>query len=254
MAAWYRAFMRTVGLAGLSAVLLVACQSPEPPEAAPAAAAPEAAPAEAGSALLARARASLHDGTIDPALRAALAASTDPRDQKAARLLDALDAPSPAVPSEPPEDNSTLEGAPRIKMGTAPPESAPPKPRAASSAAPTPAPKPTADKPVAKPRATLEGVGLSSNRKGASLSLRGSGGLVVGVASQPQSGIVRLVMDAEASTAALRARPKVTGARVTGIRRTGKSVFVTLALDPGWSLRGIVRTRSGARVDLRSPA
>ena len=95
---------------------------------------------------------------------------------------------------------------------------------------------------------------MSTTKKGAALSLRGSGGLVVGVASQPSSGIVRLVMDAEASTGALRSRPRITGARVTGIRRTGKTVFVTLSLDPGWSLRGIVRTRAGARVDLNRPA
>mgnify|MGYP000161819896 CR=1 FL=1 len=214
------------------------------------------APAD-GSDLLRRARASLTDGRVDPAMRAALAASPVAADRQAARLLAALDAPTPARAPEPP-DKEPLHDAPRIKMGTAPPTGAPaPKPTvasASSSAAKPAATVATAAPTPAKPRAKLERVGLSSNRKGASLSLRGSGGLVVGVASQPASGIVRLVMDAEASTDALRSRPRVNGARVTGIRRTGKTVFVTLALDPGWSLRGIVRTRSGARVDLDSPA
>jgi hypothetical protein len=52
----------------------------------------------------------------------------------------------------------------------------------------------------------------------------------------------------------LKARPRVDGARVTGVRRTGRSVFVTLSLDPGWRLGTIVRSSSGARVNLRRPA
>ncbi len=206
------------------------------------------------SDLLARARAALRGGRIDAGMRAALAASTRPADREAARLLAALDAPASAPEPEPPEEPGELSDAPRIKMGTAPPPENP-VPKRASSASPRPTTVATAaPPPAAKPRAMLERVGLSSTKKGAALSLRGSGGLVVGVASQPASGIVRLVMDAEASTGALRSRPRITGARVTGIRRTGKTVFVTLALDPGWSLRGIVRTRSGARVDLNRPA
>lgn len=203
------------------------------------------------SDLLAQARAGLTDGTISPAMRAALAASPHAADQQAARVLAALDAPA-ALAEEPPESPGDLEDAPRIKMGTAPPEATPTAVR--TSTAKSTKSAPVATPPPAKPRARLERVGLSSTKKGASLSLRGSGGLVVGVASQPTSGIVRLVMDAEASMGVLRSRPRITGARVTGVRRTGKTVFVTLTLDPGWSLRGIVRTRSGARVDLTAPA
>lgn len=204
--------------------------------------------------LLARARASMHGGALDPAMRAALAASPYPRDRRAARLLAAFDAPEdPQAPDEDDDSPATeLADAPRIKMGTQPPAEAPAPPtRPRASAAP--AASAPASAPV-RARAKLERVGLSSTTRGAALSLRGSGGLVVGVASQPASGIVRLVMDAEASTGALRSRPRVRGARVTGIRRTGKTVFVTLTLDPGWSLRGITRTRSGARVELDEPA
>ena len=215
----------------------------------------DALPEAPSSDLLARARASLHGGAIDPAMRAALAASPNPRDRQAARMLAALDAPVPVEEPPPPPTPGEFGDAPRIKMGTAPPE-APVRstPRATSGATSAPAVTKTAAPPPPAPRARLEKVAMSTTKKGAALSLRGSGGLVVGVASQPSSGIVRLVMDAEASTGALRSRPRITGARVTGIRRTGKTVFVTLSLDPGWSLRGIVRTRAGARVDLNRPA
>ena len=245
--------MRAVVWAGL-VVLLAGCSEDGAAASAPPPPAAEAPVAVAGSAQLARAPASVTNGSLSAQMRAALAASADPRDQRAARLLASFDAAPPPVEAEP-EDPSPLAGAPRIKMGTAPPpvERKPAAAPRTSSAVKPAASKPTASPPPAKPRATLEGVRMSSTRKGASLSLKGSGGLVVGVASQPQSGIVRLVMDAEASTSALRARPKVTGGRITGVRRTGKSVFVTLALDPGWSLGGIVRTRGGARVDLKRP-
>ena len=255
----YGESMRVVTLAGMLTLLVSGCVSASAPVQPMMRGLVTAAPETTASALLARARASVRDGSIDSVMRDALAASALPRDQQAARLLAALDAPSPA-PQDAPETPGDLTDAPRIKMGTAPPEAAPrarpvraARPPAAvtgKSKTTTSAPPP----PAVRSRAKLEGVRLASRRDGASLSLKGSGGLVVGVASQPASGIVRLVMDAEASTAALRARPRIAGARVTGIRRTGASVFVTLTLDPGWSLRGIVKTRGGARVDLRSPA
>lgn len=247
--------MRVVTLAGMLTLLLAGCLGSSAPVQPMAAGLSGAVPQATGSALLARARASVQQGSIDSVMRGALAASTLPRDQQAARLLAALDAPA-LTPDDSPATAEDLSDAPRIKMGTAPPEAAP-KTRPVPAAMPPPAAAkltPSAAPPPVRSRAKLEGMRLASRRDGASLTLKGSGGLVVGVASQPASGIVRLVMDAEASTAALRARPKITGARVTGIRRTGKSVFVTLTLDPGWSLRGIVKTRGGARVDLRSPA
>lgn len=251
--------MRVVTLAGMLTLLVGGCVGASAPVQPIAGGLTEAMPAQAGSALLARARASLQAGSIDPTMRSALAASTLPRDRQAARLLAALDAPAPSL-DESPAAPEELSVAPRIKMGTAPPEAVA-KPRPVQAATAPPAAKPRSNAassatapPKVRSRAKLEGLRLATRRDGASLSLKGSGGLVVGVASQPASGIVRLVMDAEASTSALRARPKITGARVTGIRRTGASVFVTLTLDPGWSLRGIVKTRGGARVDLRSPA
>ncbi len=201
-----------------------------------------------GEGLLARARASLRNGEVDPALAASVATSVDPKHRRAAALLAAIEAPAD-VATPPSTAQEELDDAPKIKLSTAPPpvEAAPTQPAVRGASAPAP------PRPAPAARVQLEHVGLAKTKQGASLSLRGSGGLVVGVASQPASGIVRLVVEADASTAALRSRPRVEGARITGIRRTGKSVFVTLALDPGWSLRGIVRTRGGARVDLRRP-
>lgn len=255
----YGESMRVVTLGGMLTLLMAGCLGGSAPVQPMTAGLAGALPGPRGSALLARARASVHGGAIDPEMRGALAASTLPRDREAARLLAALSAPTPVL-DEAPEAPEDLSDAPRIKMGTAPPEAvASARPVRPASSPPTISKNPPRATPAptstsTPPRAKLEGVRLATGRNGASLSLKGSGGLVVGVASQPASGIVRLVMEAEASTAALRARPKITGARVTGIRRTGKSVFVTLTLDPGWSLRGIVKTRGGARVDLRSPA
>jgi hypothetical protein len=95
---------------------------------------------------------------------------------------------------------------------------------------------------------------LRKTRSGATLTVHASSGVRVGVASQPGSGIVRLVVEAGADAAALSARPRIEGARVTGVRKTGDSVFVTLALDPGWVLGGIDRFSGGARIKLRAQA
>lgn len=247
--------MRVVTLAGMLTLLMAGCLGASARVQPMAGGLGGALPTTTGSALLAQARASVHAGSIDAQMRSALAASTVPGDRDAARLLAALNAPLP-TPDQTPEAPEDLSDAPRIKMGTAAPEAVasarPVRPAASPPAIAKTPPRSTPTPTRARPK--LEGVRLARGRNGVSLSLKGSGGLVVGVVSQPASGIVRLVMDAEASTSALRARPKITGARVTGIRRTGKSVFVTLTLDPGWSLRGIVKTRGGARVDLRSPA
>lgn len=211
--------------------------------------------------LLTRARASLASGHVDPQLLVALraAAAGDARIARAVRILDAIDDPMAEVPEpEPPRGDVPLD-VPRLAVATAPPgpkttPAASSKSRSSKSGASSPAA--TAPKRSAPPavRARLEKLGLSKTSRGAALSLRGSGGLVVGVASQPASGIVRLVMEADAAGSALSSRPKIAGAQVTAVRRTGKTVFVTLSLERGWSLGGIVRTKSGARVDLRRPA
>ena len=208
-----------------------------------------------GDALLSQARKSLRGGVLSEEHEAAILASAAPEHARARRVLEAMRTPV-GTAAEPVDAHASTDAldAPRLQLATPRPDAGVP-PRRASRAAQSSSSSvrktrtATPPVPTRTTRTTLNGVGLKRTHQGAALSLSGSGGLVVGIANQPQSGIVRLVMDAEASTAALRSRPKVTGAKVTGVRRTGKTVFVTLALDPGWSLRGIVRTRGGARVD-----
>ena len=201
--------------------------------------------------LLAAARTAIEGGTLDPEVRAALLASDDPAHARAQRILLAMEQERLAAP--PPTPAPTTRVAPTLRVATAPPE---PARRAAQvrGGGAVPASTATHLPPPPKPQPVLRSVGLQRTKGGATLSLTGSGGLVVGVANQPVSGIVRFVMDATADTRALQARPRVSGARVTGVRRTGKSVFVTLSLQPGWRLGRIRRTGSGARVDLRRPS
>lgn len=205
--------------------------------------------------LLAAARTALAGGTLDPDVRAALLASKDPAHARAQRILLAME-PTRATAAPPiPDDRDTpapgaaTQRAPMLRVTTPPPE-----PIVPASTTSVPLPPPPAPVAAPRPTPTLRSVGLQRTRSGASLSLTGTGGLVVGVANQPTSGIVHLVMEATAVEGALRARPRVEGARVTGVRKTGRSVFVTLSLDPGWRLGGIVRSASGAKVTLRRPA
>jgi hypothetical protein len=201
--------------------------------------------------LLAAARTAIAGGTLDPQLRDALLASTDPAHARAQRILLAMETRTVSAPpiDEAPDDPPPTR-APMLRVATPPPE-----PIVASTAAPLPEPPPgAAPAPPPRPSPKLSSLGLSRTRKGAALTLTGSGGLVVGIANQPMSGVVHLVMEASAGEGALRSRPRVEGARVTGVRKTGKSVFVTLSLEPGWRLGGIVRSSSGATVNLRRPA
>jgi hypothetical protein len=205
--------------------------------------------------LLAAARTAIAGGTLDPQLREALLASTDPAHARAQRILLAMETrTASAPPIDEASDDPPPTRAPMLRVATPPPE-----PIVASTAAPLPQPpfappQGALPPPPPRPSPKLSSVGLSRTRKGAALTLTGSGGLVVGVANQPMSGVVHLVMEASAGEGALRSRPRVEGARVTGVRKTGKSVFVTLSLEPGWRLGGIVRSSSGATVNLKRPA
>ena len=205
--------------------------------------------------LLAAARTALAGGALDPEVRAALLASKDPAHARAQRILLAMEPGRPTVapPIDDAEDPAPQQRAPMLRVATPPPE---PMVPASTAGVPPPGPPPPEALPAAppKPTPTLRSVGMQRTRSGASLTLSGSGGLVVGVANQPTSGVVHLVMEASAVEGALRARPRVEGARVIGVRKTGRSVFVTLSLDPGWRLGGIVRSGSGAKVNLRRPA
>lgn len=210
--------------------------------------------------LLARARAGLQEGRLDAQSRRELLTSELPQHARARRVLLAFES-QPAAPAAPASEE--MPSVPQLQLSTPPPDpKAPPQSNSSSASvarrvASRPAsgsrraPAPSASASVST---TLRGVGLRSTSRGAALTLDGTRGLVVGVANQPRSGIVHLVVEAGASAKALRSRPKVAGARVTSVRRTGRSVFITMSLEPGWSLGGIVKTKGGARVNLRRSA
>ncbi|MBX7083108.1 MAG: hypothetical protein K1X88_28130, partial [Nannocystaceae bacterium] len=113
---------------------------------------------------------------------------------------------------------------------------------------------------MAVPRAEASGptrlhkLAVARQRGGASLSIAASRGVLVGVASQPEAGLVRLVLDdVVAAPAVLASRPGVAGVRVRDVVATRSSVRITLALEPGWSFAGLQRTGAGAKVRLRGP-
>lgn len=208
--------------------------------------------------LLARARASLASGRVDPTLMAAVVASDDPAHARARRILQAMQdeeaTAEPATATQ--EDDGGVVGlvptplsVVREALDKGSPTSTPkPKPT------PTATPKPTSDgigkARTAAARPKIRSLALRPSGKGATLTLRATSGVLVGVVNQRRSGLVRLVVDASAEPDTLRARPRVRGAAVTAVRRVGQSVFVTLQLDPGWALGRITKTGAGARVEL----
>ena len=271
---------------GLSSLLgcgdVAAPQAAAPARAAasePAAAAPVAD--ARGDALLAEARGAIAvaaDGAVlDADVRARVLASSAPQHAHAKRLLDALAQPrgageataasaSAAMPSVPPlapsatgDDDVPPVVPPATAPGTGasttpavaptPPPSTPGAPRADAGRERPASAGPSGDGPV-----QLERLGLAKSKAGASLTIVASRGILVGVVSQPEGGLVRLMLDdVSASAKVLSSRPRVAGAAVTDIARSSKGVRVTIALEPGWSLGGVHRTKGGARVDLRAP-
>ena len=165
-------------------------------------------PIEAVDPLLAAARTAIEGGTLDPEVRAALLASTNPAHARAQRILLAMEQERLVAP--PPTPAPTTKAAPTLRVATAPPEPVPRKAAQVRGGGAVPASTATR-LPPPKPQAVLRSVGLQRSKAGAMLTLTGSGGLVVGVANQPVSGIVRFVMDATADTRALQARPRVAG-------------------------------------------
>ncbi len=190
-----------------------------------------------GDPLLASARASIDHGVLAAESRAAILDSTAPVHARARALLEALQPAPPAVlPSTPPPEAPPVAVAPPTIVS---PEKAP-------AAAPASSP------PRAKP--TLEKLSMKATSRGASLSITAGRGVLVGVANQPEAGVVRLVLDDVAAAAkVLGSRPSVTGARVRDVSAGPKSVRITLELDDGWRFGGVSRTSTGARVDLVGP-
>jgi hypothetical protein len=206
-----------------------------------------------GDELLARARASIREGRVAPALVAELEASSEPRHVHAARLLAALsggrpggEAPRPAEEADAPDDT------PRLRVGEAPevepePDSTPPA-DPAEATAPSP---PAAKRPS---KIDVSALSLARTSKGATLTIKAPGGVTVGIANQPASGLVHLVIEgASASPKVVSARPSIAGARVTRVRRGEGTVQITLDLEPGWTLGSVRRFAGGAKVNLQAP-
>lgn len=209
----------------LLAAVLVGCGEPG----APAAASPAPGPVapDDGDPLLARARASIRGGEIDPAVRAEILASTDPAHARARRILAAMDATD------------------------APPTPEPLAPPPATVAPPPAAPAPAPSRPPTAALGVVTRLELSRRGDRATLELRAGSPLLVGIAAQ-ESGIVRLLVEsAGALPAALTARPEVEGLRVVDVRRMDRTIQIALELDEGWTAVRPVRTGHGARIEFR---
>lgn len=230
-------------------------------EAASAKAEVEAVPS--GDPLLDRARRGIREGTLPPELEAEVIESLDPAHARARRVLLAMaepaagaaggddgggndgggddegERPSPIVPpADPSRIPEPVDPSPGTKDGT---KGA--KPRATGSRPSGP-----------RGNASVGKLGLRSTKEGAVLTIMAGSSLVVGVANQPASGLVRLVIEsAHAGGAVLSARPRTEGAAVTGVRQGQNTVQITVQLEPGWTLGSVRPFPGGAKVHLRAP-
>jgi hypothetical protein len=225
----------------------------------------EAAPRPAGDELLLEARYSIVGGSVDPDLQGKILASDASSHVRARRILAAMERESSGQPDP-----------------DAKPEPEPPRPGVAIPAsgqvpkikAPAPGIEPTEVKTsgAASKKGSGSGSSSSSSSGAAStasasgsaapslsvltrLSLRGSSEQVVlrlnaadrvvmGMAEQPQSGLLRLVVEsAGALPGFLQARPEVHGIKVVDVRRGDDTVQISIQMQEGWRAQG---PRSGA--------
>lgn len=248
----------------LAGLLASGCGDDASPMAAavPGAVADGSAEALAGDPLLRRAREGIREGDLPEAERAAVLGSPAPAHARARRVLLAMAEPPPGVG----EGRGDDEPPPADDAGGRPPPILPP---AESAALPEPAARERGggadeagrsegaprERPVrGKGRADLGGLSIKATKRGATLTIAAPSSLVVGVANQPASGIVRLVIEsAEAGSAVLHARPRTDGAAVTGVRQGQGTVQITVRLEPGWSLGSVQPFSGGAKVHLVAP-
>ena len=261
------------GLAGVLG-LLAGCGDAGEPEARPATVEREperaepAAAALAGDPLLLRARQGIREGALPTELEAQVLGSSRPEHARARRVLRAMAEPPGAgdrgegsdegdegegrlrpPPILPPADPSRVPGAPEPAAASAT------KPERSSKGSEPSGRRPPSSRGSASRGSTSLGtLSLRSTSKGATLVIPAPSSLVVGVANQPRSGLVRLVIEsAKAGGGVLSARPKTEGAEVTGVRQGQDTVQITLRLDPGWTLGSVQPFSGGAKVHLRAP-
>jgi hypothetical protein len=220
-------------------------------------------PAAAGDPLLSQAREGIREGMLPEPLRAEVLGSTAPAHARARRVLLAMADPglgSSEEGSSEADDAGVDDGRPRPPPILPPADSAAvPEPVATADATPgkATAPSEPTDARPARPKAHAElgGLALRASKGGATLTIAASSSLVVGVANQPSSGIVRLMIDAaDAGTSVLTARPRTEGAAVTGVRKGQGTVQITVKLEPGWSLGSVQPFSGGAKVHLVAPS
>jgi hypothetical protein len=255
--------VRCVGTLALG--LSLACGSEATEAATPAragGAAPGADVVEGSDDLLARARASIRDGRVDPELVAELVASDDPAHARAARLLAAFDGELPAIDDDAVGDVAAGapgdDDVPRVQVSdataTPPPVDAPSDGAHGSPVAEAPAPSSASAATPKRARKSVSRLAMTKTAKGATLTIHAPGGVTVGMANQLSSGIVHLVIEGASGAPTIeRSRPSVAGAKVTRVRRGQGTVQITLELAPGWSLGSVKSFSGGAKVHLKAP-
>lgn len=212
-----------------------------------------------GDPLLVRARAGIREGALPEPLRAEVVGSAAPEHARARRVLLAMAEPEEA------SDAAADEAAPDDGRPHPPPILPPSDPAAvpeplAPSEGPSVAAHPgTPAEPGTRPsrpkaQAELGSLALRARKGGATLTIAASSPLVVGVANQPSSGLVRLMIDAaDAGASVLTARPRTEGAAVTSVRKGQGTVQITVTLEPGWRFGSVQSFSGGAKVHLEGP-
>lgn len=238
----------------------------------------EAAP---GDPRLSQARAGIRDGRLAPDDERALRESSTPAHARARRILQAMAEPGGAEGEGAESDAEPVADASLRPPPIAPEddETTPAVPRGAGSERSTSSASAGGGGSVrgggdggrsdegrsdegrsdggGRARASASAVrklAMRSTSGGAVLTIAAPSSLVVGVANQPQSGLVRLVIEkAQAGGGVLSTRPSVEGATVTAVRQGKDTVQITLRLDPGWRFGSVKPFSGGARVHLVGP-
>jgi hypothetical protein len=211
---------------------------------------PEATAKQKGDPLLVEARHSMVAGSISPPLMSQLLDSEDPAHARARRILDGMEREGTVVPD-----------APKPKKGQAPspipasgdvPKIRPPDPSIEPTEVKTDGSAPPKKKKEAKPAgggsgddsqaprlSVLTRLSLKGSPDRVTLRLNAADRVVMGMAEQPQSGLLRLVVEsAGALPGFLQSRPEAHGVKVVDVRRGSDTVQISIQMEPGWRPQG----------------
>ena len=190
--------------------------------------------------LLARARGTMVSGQLDPAVAGQLIASKEPAHARARRLLRFMRSAEAADddPASDEGDTSTMPQSAAVNV-TAPLPKTPVSneidgesiPAVSNDGGGGSAPSSTDKEPLAM----LTSLRLEGGSRSVTLKLSAGDHVVIGIVEQPESNMVRLVMEgAGALPAVLQSRPERAGVKVVGVRKGENAVHVALQLEPGW--------------------